>query len=144
MHGIDHSASSVIEALALERIAILTPRFWRKVDKSGHGCWLWTGAINGGNARRGHMCAGRRDGREFKILAPRLSWLIHYGAIPYGMLVCHRCDTPLCVRPDHLMLGTPQFNVRDMIHKGRAHWQQPAANDEYDDELLIPRYREAS
>lgn len=52
--------------------------------------------------------------------AHRVSYELHFGAIPAGMVVMHRCDTPLCIRPEHLRLGTQSENVKDMLAKGRA------------------------
>lgn len=89
-------------------------RFWSKVAKSD-GCWLWTGAIG----RKGYGkfgIWGRKQGWEG---AHRASWRLHYGDVPDGVFVCHRCDVPSCVRPDHLFLGTDADNVRDMHGKGR-------------------------
>jgi hypothetical protein len=86
-------------------------RFWAKVDKSGE-CWLWTAS-----------CTPLGYGRCYTPgaggYAHRASYLIHYGAIPAGLEVMHECDTPNCVRPDHLKVGTHQDNMDDKVRKGR-------------------------
>lgn len=83
-------------------------RFWRHV-KVGDGCWEWT---------RSKSYAKFWDGQR-SVFAHRKSWEIHHGPIPEGMCVCHRCDNPICVRPDHLFLGTQRDNIIDMVSKGR-------------------------
>jgi hypothetical protein len=99
-------------------------RFWRRVDKSGD-CWVWTGpTIRDGYGR---LSVGLRPQRHH-VLAHRLSWQLHFGPIPEGKLVLHRCDNPPCVRPDHLFLGTDLDNKRDCIQKGRARYAKGEAN----------------
>jgi hypothetical protein len=87
-------------------------RFWRRVQKSD-GCWLWSGKKNSDGY--GEM---QIDGRFVK--AHRYSWMLASGPVPDGMCVCHRCDTPRCVNPSHLFLGTHTDNMRDMARKGRG------------------------
>lgn len=96
----------------------LDVRFWNKVDKTGD-CWLWTGATKDGFPY-GIICppGGTGKGRP-PIRAHRLSWEMAHGPIPRGMVVCHKCDQPRCVRPEHLFLGTQGDNVRDAAEKGR-------------------------
>lgn len=87
-------------------------RFWAKVRKT-NTCWLWIGAtIKGGY--------GSFGGIKCKVgMAHRFSWTLHNGPIPAGLDVLHRCDTPPCVNPEHLFLGTQTDNSRDMVQKGR-------------------------
>lgn len=91
-------------------------RFWAKVRKTDD-CWLWTASADGKGY--GKMLV---DGKLQQ--AHRLSWLIHTGESPGDWHVCHKCDNPPCVRPDHLFLGTAVDNMRDMHAKGRrpAHY----------------------
>lgn len=78
----------------------------------GPGCWQW----NGWHAH-GYGYFHHDDGRDWR--APRAVYSLLVGPIPDGMLVCHHCDNPSCVRPDHLFCGTHSDNTRDCIAKGR-------------------------
>ena len=77
------------------------------------GCWSWLG----GKDPNGY---GRINYRGVPMTASRVSYLVHFGDIPEGMNVCHKCDNPECTNPDHLFLGTQAVNVADMHEKGRA------------------------
>lgn len=52
--------------------------------------------------------------------AHRASFRFHYGDIQEGMFICHRCDNPLCINPEHLFIGTAEDNFNDMVSKGRS------------------------
>lgn len=95
----------------------LEERFWEKVSKASHpkGCWEWVGS------RTHHYGRIRRGGRGTPILqANRVAWELTYGPIPDGLDVCHKCDNPPCVNPDHLFLGDAKANMADMLAKGRC------------------------
>ena len=82
------------------------------------GCWLWCGGTSGkgyGTLGVGSMV----DGTRAHAYAHRLSYEFYIGPIPDGLDVLHRCDTPPCVNPAHLFLGTHSDNALDAIAKGK-------------------------
>lgn len=85
-------------------------RIERLTDRSGD-CWLWTGSRD--RDGYGVMTVGRKQ-----VRAHRASYAVTFGD-PSGDLVCHRCDVPACVNPDHLFRGSASANTADMIAKGR-------------------------
>ena len=106
-------------------VTALVDRFEAKLNKDESGCWLWMGARPRG--RYGKIGLGRAE--EGEMLAHRLSWVLYRGPIVAGLNVLHRCDTPACVNPDHLFLGTQRDNIRDMVAKGRGNYTNVARGE---------------
>lgn len=87
---------------------------WARVDRTNaDGCWEWRGNRNGA----GYGLVSIRYGRAHR--AHRVAWELIMGPIPDDMVICHRCDNPPCVRPEHLFLGTKKDNTQDMLRKER-------------------------
>jgi hypothetical protein len=102
----------------MKRIYVRRPvadRFFEKVRKTS-GCWYWSAAVN--NKGYGQMLISKTP-RHIVALAHRISWELAYGAVPEGMGVLHKCDTPTCVNPAHLFLGDQRINMADAKAKGR-------------------------
>jgi hypothetical protein len=97
-------------------VPINAGRFWAKVsvvEEGPLGCWPWLGAL------------ARPDGRAVvhdpdlgrPTQAARLAWQLSHAPVPDGLQVLHLCDHPWCVRPTHLVLGSPAANVADRLRK---------------------------
>lgn len=118
------------EFLASQGLSPTFPeRFWAKVFimTEGRGCWLWVGSLRTG----GYGQIGSCVPPYLPVRAHVASWLIHYGSIPKGLCVLHKCDVRNCIRPDHLFLGTRKENNQDMIRKGRFCRMPPRRGDEH-------------
>lgn len=98
-------------------------RFWSRVLKTPT-CWLWQGCRYRRYGRFGRGAEAANPGtvsfREIgETYAHRVAWVLLRGRIPAGMVLCHTCDNPLCVNPEHLWIGTQKDNLADMTCKGR-------------------------
>jgi len=98
---------TILRGSLLERLDSRTSRSSR--------CWMYQGVLN----RAGYGVLNRGARGLGNVLAHRAAYELKVGPVTDGMFVCHRCDTPSCVRPSHLFLGTPRDNYLDMVSKGR-------------------------
>lgn len=100
-----------------KEVAPLHLRFWDNVEiAEGNKCWTWTGCKD--ERGYGKICYG---GRDFKAdyKAHRMAYEMRFGPISDGKVICHTCDNPSCVNPNHLFEGTQADNAQDMSRKGR-------------------------
>lgn len=101
--------------------------WWRKVHVTPD-CWLWTAGLD--KDGYGKFAIGLGGHAQIHTRAHRFAYEVFVGTIPDGYVVCHRCDNPPCVRPDHLFAGTSLDNNDDKVAKGRgaSPWGTPLTN----------------
>lgn len=98
----------------IRRPLTLADVFQRVTPEPNTGCWLWLGPMT----TRGYAQVTYQSKTH---IVSRLTYELAHGPLASGVFACHRCDTPLCVNPDHLFAGTAKDNIRDMWRKGREY-----------------------
>ena len=93
------------------------------------GCWNWKGNINGNGY-------GRLTTDHKRVLAHRHAYQVTHGPFPPKLMICHTCDNPKCVNPDHLFVATNMDNVRDAMNKGRWPRSTDKSNCGFTDEQV--------
>jgi len=94
------------------RLATLSDKITTGFIRAESGCWEWTGY-------KDPLGYGRFRHNRRRLYAHRAAYEVLIGEIPEGLLVCHHCDNPSCINPEHLFLGTHKDNTQDCIEKGR-------------------------
>lgn len=114
----NQNASSIYQQMSLEE------RFWSYVNKKdSNECWKWSGHIMDAGY-------GRIIYKGNGILAHRLSYILHYGEPPIDKpYICHKCNNPSCVNPNHLYAGTQGDNIKQMFDENRANRKQDGENN---------------
>ena len=100
----------------LEKLRSIEERLWHRVEKTPT-CWLWLDRPNAdgyGAIRITH------EGRCRSMQIHRVFYTLEFGLFPDDQVIRHRCDTPACIRPDHLIAGNHADNVRDRVERGRC------------------------
>lgn len=104
----------------MPRYATLEERFWAKALPQPNGCMYWIASVHDDGYGKFSV---QKNGKSVTYRAHRVAYALANGigldGIPAGMFVCHMCDTPACVSPTCLWLGTQSENEQDKVSKGR-------------------------
>lgn len=106
-------------------------RFWNFVDKGkDEDCWIW----QGGKDKDGY---GNIRTPTTQLRAHRVSYEMHKGKIPKGLLIRHTCHNTSCVNPNHLLVGTVLQNARDKVEACRQPVNEKHANCKYSNDVVL-------
>jgi hypothetical protein len=118
--------SDLLERIRLRRDYVEARMKYYKATEEG--CWEYQGISEPAGYGKLSMYVSGLTPRGKNVRAHRLSYAFHNGVDPSDKLVCHTCDNPKCINPNHLFLGTHEDNMRDMREKGRMFFQYGEAN----------------
>jgi hypothetical protein len=110
-------------------------RFWKKVNIPKdyiNECWEWQSGKDKDGYGRFHIGTGKSPYRSH-----RFSYEYYFGIIPDKMLVCHTCDNPSCVNPNHFFIGNNTDNLQDMSKKGRSTFGEKDGNSVLTNDAII-------
>lgn len=105
-----HGAPDIV--LPNAKMKSIREQVWDRVKVTPSGCWEWQGARD----KKGYGSV-RVKGKTRRV--HRLAWELTYGGVPVSLLVCHRCDNPPCINPEHLLAQTSKENTMDMERRIR-------------------------
>lgn len=101
------------------------------------GCWEWQcGKIYKPNGNYGMFFWGMVDGKEKSVQAHRAAWLILRGPVPKDGILCHKCNYPTCVNPDHIYIGTHKTNAADRVGAGTQRRMEDVYNFKRNSDLI--------
>lgn len=122
--------AKTLDLSSVERIEVIKRFESKYVPEPNSGCWLWVShtSSNGYGAERY---------KQRQISAHRLSYALFTGPIQQGFVIRHKCDVRLCVNPDHLVIGTNDDNIRDMVSRNRTAFGTRIPSAKLNDELVF-------
>ncbi len=115
--SINNINRSYLDLTVFNKDELLTYFYNNIITEPNSGCWIWIKSISNKGYGRAHL-------RPFEMSSHRFSWILFRGKIPETFHICHKCDTPSCVNPEHLFIGTAADNMADKIKKGRSKYAQ--------------------
>lgn len=123
------------ETIYLRELEPLLARLRAKTTVGETGCWEWQGTLYANGYGQIKLATGKPGGRAAYV--HRLSWQLHFGQIPKGVYVCHRCDNRLCWNPSHLWLGSNRENRLDSVAKRRHAHGESAGGAKLTDQAVL-------
>lgn len=120
---------SCVKTLHVHPVKDSTTKIKTNFEVQESGCWFWMGTLD--KYGYGQIKVGKKTYK-----AHRYSYEIHHGPFDKTLHVCHHCDQPSCINPEHLFLGTAKDNAMDRANKGRQKESQKRLTMEKELEIM--------